>query len=130
MQRTTVDFLMSARDDGRRTFVQLRLRGTDAVCGPYTDTRARKRAASFYHDIPGVVSVQATTNPTIVADDAGHEWVVRAIHRDGRRAVIGPFTTPEAANESLTGFAAGLGDEFDGWRAEITGASSVYAAVA
>jgi hypothetical protein len=119
MQDSPAGYLLDARRGNRDTFVQLRLRNAAAACGPYTHDGARARAASYYHRLPGVVGVEATTRPRVPAPRPGRDVFVTARHSDGRRAVIGPFDTRDEAGQTLAGLVAGLGDELADWRTQI-----------
>ena len=130
MQDSPASYLLDARTGNRDTFVQLRLRDAAAVCGPYTHDGARSRAASYYHMLPGVVGVEATTRPRVAPPRPGRNVFVTARHRDGRRAVIGPFDTRDEAGQTLAGLAEGLGDEFADWHTQIGAAHRVAVSAA
>lgn len=112
-------FLLDARDEEKTTFVCVKLRDGAAVCGPYTDDQARRSAASYYHDMTAARSVSTTLDPVIPEGDPDSDWIVKASHPDGRRAVIGPFRMPEAVTDVLAELADDLGSEFARWQLQL-----------
>ena len=119
MDQSPSVFLLDARDQDRTTYVCLKLRDGTAVCGPYTDDQARSRAATYYHDLADARSVTTTEDPVIPAGDPDSDWIVKASHPDGRRAVIGPFAVPETVADVLGELADGIGSEFERWHLQL-----------
>jgi hypothetical protein len=88
----------------------VKMRNGAAVCGPYTDEQARHQAAEYYHGLPSAQVVSTTDTPELPAGDPDTDWVIKASHPDGRRALIGPFQMPDAIADAIHGFGAGLDD--------------------
>jgi hypothetical protein len=119
MDQSPTVFLLDARDQDKTTYVCLKLRDGAAVCGPYTDDQARRRAASYYHDMAAARSVTTTLEPEIPEGDPDNDWIVKASHPDGRRAVIGPFRVPDTVEDVLAELADGIGSEVERWHLEL-----------
>ena len=64
-------------------------------------------------------SVTTTEDPVIPTGDADSDWIVKASHPDGRRAVIGPFAVPETVSDVLGELADGIGSEFERWHLQL-----------